>query len=75
MGLDKNRVTIFRGIPFQLGNFKLCWVEEKTSIEKQEVALPYQARIQEGILLANREEAYKLIQDITSLPHSQKKKR
>lgn len=75
LGLYQKKVAIYRGIPLTLGSFRLCRVEEKTSINQQEVSSPYQARIKEGILLSNKEEAYKLIKDITSLPRNQENKR
>lgn len=68
LGLHENKVTIFKGIPLTLGNFKLGKVEEKTLLNKEMVVLPYRQRLEEGIVVPNKEEAYRLIKDITSLP-------
>lgn len=43
-------------------------IEEVTNVDRQEVVAPYQERMEEGIMVSNKGEAYSLIKDVTSLP-------
>lgn len=68
LGFYQDKLTIFKGVPLALGSFKLCKVEEITGIDQTEVVNPYRERVKEGIMVRDKNEAYVLIKDITSLP-------
>lgn len=68
LGFYQDKLTIFKGVPLALGGLKLSKIEEVTKIDRKQVVNPYRERINQGIMLDNKEEAYDLIRDITALP-------
>ncbi len=61
VGLRQDRVTIFQGIPAEVGPFELYWPYEETTLTSQDVPEFYRNNLQEGITAADLGDARRIV--------------
>lgn len=64
VGIDENTglVTVFRGLPVEVGGVRLASVEEQTRIPRDQIPEPWVGRLEEGVAQENLEDARRYAQ-------------
>ncbi len=66
-------VTLYRGLPGQIGPLHLSWVEEATDIQTSKLAASTAERLEAGVSVGSREEADALLDSYRKTVNAEKK--
>ncbi len=70
---EDGMVTLYKGLPGQLGPLHLSWVEEKTDIQTSKLAASTAQRLEEGVSVGSYEEAESLLASYRKTVEAEKK--
>ncbi len=70
---ENGTVTLYKGLPGQIGPLHLSWVEDKTDIQTSKLAASTAERLESGISVGSREEADALLDSYRKTVNAAKK--
>jgi protein phosphatase len=64
LGVEEGRVTLFRGLPVQIGGVRAYRAKQTFATHIDEVAPAYRERLEEGLWVRNDEEAREIVREL-----------